>query len=156
MLLFNVDNQCQECTEIFLVQVVITDGSNAGMFIHNQYNYFDPLIPYSSPLQSNQVTFALPSSNPLVSYYNIDAGFWGQGSFPYPGVDMNLYTNKIGTDDFDVLVPPNKFLYHTSNTFYPNNQIDITTLLSVATDITPLTQPSVTQWKGTFTTPAFK
>lgn len=151
---FNVDNQCQECTEIFLVQVVITDGSNAGLFIHNQYNYTDPLIPYSSPLQSNQVTFALPSSNPLVSYYNIDAGFWGQGSFPYPGVDTNLYTNKIGTDDFDVLVPPNKFLYHTSNTFYPNNQIDITTLLSVATDITPLTQPSVTQWKGTFTTPA--
>ena len=151
---FNVDNQCQECTEIFLVQVVITDGSNAGMFIHNQYNYFDPLIPYSSPLQSNQVTFALPSSNPLVSYYNIDAGFWGQGSFPYPGVDTNLYTNKIGTDDFDVLVPPNKFLYHTSNTFYPNNQIDITTLLGVATNITPLTQPSVNQWKGTFTTPA--
>jgi len=151
---FNVDNQCQECIEIFLVQVVITDGSNAGMFIHNQYNYFDPLIPYSSPLQSNQVTFALPSSNPLVSYYNIDAGFLGQGSFPYPGVDTNLYTNKIGTDDFDVLVPPNKFLYHTSNTLYQNNQIDITTLLSVATDITPLTQPSVTQWKGTFTTPA--
>ena len=153
-LTFDINNQCQDCTEIFLVEVVITDGSNSGMFIHNQYNYFDPLIPYSSPLQSNQVTFALPSSNPLVSYYNIDAGFWGQGSFPYPGVDTNLYTNKIGTDDFDVTVPYNKFLYHTSNTFYPNNQIDITTLLSVATDITPLTQPSLNQWKGTFTTPA--
>jgi hypothetical protein len=150
---FNVDNQCQECNEIFLVQVVITDGSNAGMFIHNQYNYFDPSILYSSPLQSNQVTFALPSSNPLVSYYNIDAGFWGQGSFPYPGVDTNVYTNKIGFDDFDVTDPPNKFYYHTSNTYYQNNQIDITTLLSVATDITPLTQ-SGTQWKGTFTTPA--
>lgn len=150
---FNVDNQCQECTEIFLVQVVITDGSNAGLFIHNQYNYTDPSILYSSPLQSNQVTFALPSSNPLVSYYNIDAGFWGQGSFPYPGVDTNVYTNKIGFDDFDVTDPPNKFLYHTSNIFYQNNQIDITTLMSVATNITPLTQ-SGTQWKGTFTTPA--
>jgi hypothetical protein len=156
-LTFDIDNQCQDCNEIFLVEVVITDGSNAGMFIHNQYNYFDPLIPYSSPLQSNQVTFALPSSNPLVSYYNIDAGFWGQGSFPYPGVDMNLYTNKIGIDDFDVTVPPNKFLYHTSNTNYPNNPASITTLLSVATNITPLTlQPSLTQWKGTFTTPALQ
>jgi hypothetical protein len=156
-LTFDINNQCQECNEIFLVEVVITDGSNAGMFIHNQYNYFDPLIPYSSPLQSNQVTFAFPSSNPLVSYYNIDAGFWGQGSFPYPGVDMNLYTNKIGTDDFDVTVPPNKFLYHTSNTNYPNNPASITTLLSVATNITPLTlQPSLTQWKGTFTTPALQ
>jgi hypothetical protein len=153
---FNVDNQCQECNEIFLVQVVITDGSNAGLFIHNQYNYSDPIILYSSPLQSNQVTFALPSSNPLVSYYNIDAGFWGQGSFPYPGVDTNVYTNKIGFDDFDVIVPPNKFLYHTSNTYYQNNQIDITTLLSVATNITPLTQPNLTQWKGTFTTPALQ
>ena len=154
-LTFYIDNQCQECTEIFLVEVVISDGSNWGMFIHNQYNYFDPTIPYSSPLQSNQVTFAPPSPNPIVSYYNIDAGFWGQGSFPYPGVDTNVYTNKIGTDDFDVTDPPNKFLYHTSNTYYQNNQIDITTLLSVATNITPLTQ-SGTQWKGTFTTPALQ
>ena len=155
MVTFDIDNQCQECIEIFLVQVVITDGSNAGMFIHNQYNYFDPIIPYSSPLQSNQVTFALPNYNPLVSYYNIDAGFWGQGSFPYPGVDTNVYTNKIGTDDFDVTDPPNKFYYHTSNTYYQNNQIDITTLLSVATNITPLTQ-SGTQWKGTFVTPSLQ
>jgi len=152
---FNIDNQCQECNEIFLVQVVITDGSNAGLFIHNQYNYFDPSIPYSSPLQSNQVTFALPSSNPLVSYYNIDAGFWGQGSFPYPGVDTNVYTNKIGFDDFDVTDPPNKFYYHTGNVFYANSPGGITGLLSVATNITPLTQ-SGTQWKGTFTTPALQ
>jgi hypothetical protein len=149
---FEIDNQCQECIEIFLVQVVITDGSNSGMFIHNQYNYYDSTIPYSSPLQSNQVTFAFPSSNPLVSYYNIDAGFWGQGSFPYPGVDTNVYTNKIGFDDFDVTDPPNKFLYHTSNTFYQNNQIDITTLLSLSTNITPLVN-TLNQWKGTFTTP---
>ena len=155
-LTFDINNQCQDCTEIFLVEVVITDGSNAGMFIHNQYNYTDTTILYSSPLQSNQVTFALPSSNPLVSYYNIDAGFWGQGSFPYPGVDTNIYTNKIGFDDFVFTDPPNKFLYHTSNTYYQNNQIDITTLLSVATNITPLTQPSLTQWKGTFTTPALQ
>jgi hypothetical protein len=152
---FNVDNQCQDCTEIFLVEVVITDGSNAGMFIHNQYNYTDTTIPYSSPLQSNQVTFSLPSSNPLVSYYNIDAGFWGQGSFPYPGVDTNVYTNKIGIDDFVFTDPPSKFLYHTNNVFYANNPIDITTLISVATDITPLTQ-SGTQWKGTFTTPTLQ
>lgn len=155
-LTFDIDNQCQECIEIFLVEVVITDGSNAGMFIHNQYNYTDTTIPYSSPLQSNQVTFAFPSSNPLVSYYNIDAGFWGQGSFPYPGVDTNIYTNKIGFDDFVFTDPPNKFLYHTSNTYYQNNQIDITTLLSVATNITPLTQPNLTQWKGTFATPALQ
>ena len=151
---FDIDNQCQECDRLFIVEVVITDSSNAGMFIHNQYNYTETTIPYSSPLQSNQVTFALPSSNPLVSYYNIDAGFQGQGSFPYPGVDMNLYTNKIGTDDFDVTDPPNKFYYHTSNTNYPNNPASITSLLSVATNISPLTQPSVAQWKGTFTTPA--
>ena len=148
-LTFDIDNQCQDCNQIFLVQVVITDGSNAGMFIHNQYNYFDPIIPYSSPLQSNQVTFAFPSPNPVVSYYNIDAGFWGQGSFPYPGVETNMYTNKIGIDDFDVTVPPNKFRWHTSNIYYPNTPMDMTTLMSIATNITPLTQ-SGTQWKGTF------
>jgi hypothetical protein len=115
IVVFDVDNQCQECDRLFIVEVVVTDGSNAGMFIHNQYNYYDSTIPYSSPLQSNQVTFALPSSNPLVSYYDITVGNQGQGSFPYPGVDMNLYTDKIGFDNFDVAAPPNRFLYTTSN-----------------------------------------
>ena len=157
-LAFDVNNECKQvCTSINLVQVVITDDSNSGKFIHNQYNYTDnTLFPvYSSPLQSNQVTFALPSGNnysQIVSYYNITSGFQGQGSFPYPGVDMNLYTDKFGIDDFDVLVPPNRFLYTTSNTLYQNNQVDITALLAAATDITPLTN-TLNQWKGTFTTP---
>jgi hypothetical protein len=155
-LAFDVNNECRQvCTPINLVQVVITDDSNSGKFIHNQYNYSNPLIPYSSPLQSNQVTFALPSPpnySQIVSYYNITSGFQGQGSFPYPGVDMNLYTDKFGIDDFDVLVPPNRFLYTTSNTLYQNNQVDITALLAAATDITPLTN-TLNQWKGTFTTP---
>jgi len=155
-LTFDVNNACKQlCTQIRLVQVVITDNSNSGKFIHNQYNYSKPSIPYSSPLQSNQVTFALPTPpnySQIVSYYNIDTGFQGQGSFPYPGVDMNLYTDKFGIDDFDVLVPPNKFLYHTSNTLYQNNQVDITALLAAATNITPLTN-TLNQWQGTFTAP---
>jgi hypothetical protein len=152
IVVFDIDNQCQDCTPINLVQVVITDGVDAGMFIHNQYNYTDnTLLPiYSSPLQSNQVTFAFPSVNPLVSYYSIISGFQGQGSFPYPGVDMALYTNKFGIDDFDVTIPPNKFLHYTSNTFYSNNQVDITTLLSLANNITPLTNPSLNQYKGVY------
>ena len=156
-LAFDVNNECRQvCTQINLVQVVITDDSNQGEFIHNQYNYSKPSIPYSSPLQSNQVTFALPTPpnySQIVSYYNITSGFQGQGSFPYPGVDMNLYTDKFGIDDFDVLVPPNKFLYHTSNTLYQNNQVDITALLAAATDMAPLTN-TLNQWKGTFTTPS--
>ena len=152
IVVFDIDNQCQDCTPINLVQVVITDGVDAGMFIHNQYNYTDnTLLPiYSSPLQSNQVTFAFPSVNPLVSYYSIISGFQGQGSFPYPGVDMALYTNKFGIDDFDVTIPPNKFLHYTSNTFYSNNQVDITTLLSLANNITPITNPSLNQYKGVY------
>jgi len=152
IVIFDIDNQCQDCTPINLVQVVITDGVDAGMFIHNQYNYTDnTLFPiYSSPLQSNQVTFAFPSVNPLVSYYSIISGFQGQGSFPYPGVDMALYTNKFGIDDFDVTIPPNKFLHYTSNTFYSNNQVDITTLLSLANNITPITNPSLNEYKGVY------
>ena len=156
-LAFDVNNTCKQvCTSITLVQVVITDDSNQGKFIHNQYNYSNPSIPYSSPLQSNQVTFALPTPpnySQIVSYYNIDTGAQGQGSFPYPGVDMNLYTDKFGIDDFDVLVPPNRFLYTTSNILYQNNQVDITALLAAATDMGPLTN-TLNQWKGTFTTPS--
>jgi hypothetical protein len=156
-LAFDVNNACRQvCTQISLVQVVITDANDAGgTFIHNQYNYSNPLIPYSSPLQSNQVTFAFASPtnyNPLVSYYNIAVGFQGQGSFPYPGVDMNLYTDKIGFDNFDVAAPPHRFLFATSNILYQNNHADIVSLLAAATDITPLTN-TLNQWKGTFTTP---
>jgi len=150
---FDINNQCQVSNLIRLVQVVITDADNVGMFIHNQYNYSNPSIPYSSPLQSNQVTFIFESPtnyNPLVSYYNITTGYQGQGSFPYPGVDMNLYTDKIGFDDFDVIAPPNRFLYHTSNTWYQNSHANIVSLLSVATDITPITN-TLNQWQGTFT-----
>lgn len=135
---FDINNECQECTKIKLVEVVITDNSDAGFFIHNQYNYTDTTIPYTSPLQSNQVTFASGTAVPLVSYYNAATGFQGQGSFPYPGVDMTLYTNKIGFDNYDFIDPPNRFLWTTTNINYPNTPAAIATLLSIANVVTPI------------------
>lgn len=139
IIVFDVDNACQDCKKIALIQVVITDDVDAGMFIHNQYNYTDTSIAYSSLLQSNQVTFVSGSANPLVSYYSLIGGLQGSGSFPYPGVDMNLYTNKIGFDDYDFIDPPNRFLWHTSGLLYPNNPGSISTLLASSTNITPIT-----------------
>jgi len=135
---FDINNECQECEKIKLIEVVITDNSNAGFFIHNQYNYTDVTIPYTSPLQSNQVTFASGTAVPLVSYYNAAVGFQGQGSFPYPGVDMTLYTNKIGFDNYDFIDPPNRFLWTTTNINYPNTPAAIATLLSIANVVTPI------------------
>ena len=137
-IVFDINNECQECTKIKLVQVVITDNSDAGFFIHNQYNYTDVTIPYTSPLQSNQVTFTSGTAVPLVSYYNAATGFQGQGSFPYPGVDMTLYTNKIGFDNYDFTDPPNRFLWTTTNINYPNTPTAIATLLSIANVVTPI------------------
>ena len=135
---FDINNECQECTKMKLIQVVITDNSDAGFFIHNQYNYTDATIPYSSPVQSNQVTFASGTAVPLVSYYSAASGFQGQGSFPYPGVDMTLYTNKIGFDNYDFINPPNRFLWANTNTNYPNTPAAISTLLASATVATPI------------------
>ena len=135
---FDINNECQECEKMKLIEVVITDNSNAGFFIHNQYNYTDVTIPYTSPLQSNQVTFASGTAVPLVSYYNAASGFQGQGSFPYPGVDMTLYTNKIGFDNYDFIDPPNRFLWTTTNTNYPNTPASIAILLSIANVVTPI------------------
>ena len=135
---FDINNECQECIKMNLIQVVITDNSDAGFFIHNQYNYTDTTIPYTSPLQSNQVTFASGTSVPLVSYYNAAIGFQGQGSFPYPGVDMTLYTNKIGFDNYNFIDPPNRFLWANTNTNYPNTPAAIATLLSTANTAIPI------------------
>ena len=135
---FDINNECQECIKMNLIQVVITDNSDAGFFIHNQYNYTDTTIPYTSPLQSNQVTFASGTAVPLVSYYSAAIGFQGQGSFPYPGVDMTLYTNKIGFDNYDFIDPPNRFLWANTNTNYPNTPAAISTLLASATVATPI------------------
>lgn len=125
---------CCNAEELNVVQIVLTNNSEASDTIHNEYRFVSGA--FVSPLQSTFVTFASGITNPLVSLYNIATGFVGTGSFPPAGSTMRLISNKFATDTYD-FVPTNKFKYYRSNTLYNNNSTELTTLLGLATTATP-------------------
>jgi len=119
-----------------LVEVVLTNNSDAGQTIHAEYSYTD--APYVSPVQSNLVTFVSGVSNPLVSRFNSVSGAQGTAGIPTDGSTMTIATNQIGTDTF-VFDPANdSFKYLRTNTAYTNTPGSIATLLSLANTATPL------------------
>ena len=126
---------CPVPVPLSIVEIVLTNNSESGDTIHTQYRYVNDA--FVSPLQSNLVTFASGTSNPLVSRYNISTGTIGNGGFPPAGSTMTLATNKFSTDNF-VFNPANdKFRYYTSDDLYTNTSVDLNTLLSLSSVITP-------------------
>jgi hypothetical protein len=119
-----------------LVEVVLTNNSDAGQTIHAEYSYTD--APYVSPVQSNLVTFVSGTSNPLVSRFNSVSGAQGTAGIPVDGGIMTIATNKIGTDTFVFNPATDKFKYLRTNTAYTNIPGSIATLLSLANTATPL------------------
>jgi hypothetical protein len=120
-----------------VVQVSVTNNSDSGKFIHNQYRYVD--TPFVSPLQSTLVEFAVGSTNPLVSQYSVLVGAQGLGAIPTNGSTVTLISNKIDFDNFNFDVAQHRFRYLRSNTLYNNTQADISALLAAATTATPIT-----------------
>ena len=119
-----------------LVEVVLTNDSDAGQTIHAEYSYTD--APYVSPVQSNLVTFVSGTSNPLVSRFNSVSGAQGTAGIPVDGSIMTIASNKIGTDTFVFNPATDKFKYLRTNTAYINTPGSISTLLSLANTATPL------------------
>ena len=129
-LVLDIIADCPIRNTLNIVEVVLTSNVDNGQDIHTQYRYeFGSFI---GPLQSNLVTFASGSSNPLVSRYNIVSGYVGTGSFPPADSGMTLISNKIPPDTFDFNTVNDKFKYLRSTTFYPNTSVGITDLLNAA------------------------
>jgi hypothetical protein len=135
LLTLQVTVNCPVPQSLTIVEIVLTNDAESGDTIHTQYRYTNGA--FVGPLQSNLVTFAAGTSNPLVSRYNTATGVVGTGGFPPAGSTMTLATNKFSTDSF-VFDPTNdKFKYYTSNTFYDNTSVDLNALLAVASTATP-------------------
>jgi hypothetical protein len=126
---------CCQAETINIVEVVVTNNSEAGKTIHTQYRYQEG--SFTGPLLSNLVIFGSGSATPLVSRYNISSGFAGSGGFPPESSTMRLSTNKISPDDYDFDIAQDKFKYLRSSTLYGNNDIDIQALLAASTTATP-------------------
>lgn len=125
---------CTDAEELNVVQIVLTNNSEALKTIHTEYRFTSG--SFVSPLQSTFVTLVSGTSNPLVSLYNITSGYVGSGAFPPAGSTLRLISNKYATDTYN-FVPTNKFKYHRSNTLYNNNSANLNTLLGLSTTATP-------------------
>jgi hypothetical protein len=90
---------CVQTKTLNIVEVVITNNSEAGQTIHTQYRYTNGT--FIGPLLSNLVLFDNGTETPLVSRYSISTGFVGAGGFPPIGSTMTLSTNKIAPDSYN-------------------------------------------------------
>lgn len=147
----NVTTDCPLFEELTIIEVCVTNDVEAGKFIHNEYRYTSGA--FVSPLQSNLVTFASGPSNPIVSRYNVTTGVVGTGGFPPAGSTMRLASNKIGFDDFVFDVAQDNFKYLRSNTLYTNTSSNIATLLTAASNATPIVG-SAPYYYADFTVPS--
>ncbi len=126
---------CCQVETMNIVEVVVTNNSEADKTIHTQYRYQDGT--FIGPLLSNLVVFGTGSATPLVSRYNITSGFVGSGGFSPELSTMRLSTNKISPDDYDFDIAQDKFKYLRTNTLYNNNDTDIQALLLASSTATP-------------------
>jgi len=131
----SVLGNCCEAEPLSIVEVVITNNSEAGQTIHTQYRYTDGA--FVGPLLSNLVLFQSGTGTPLVSRYNITAGYVGSGGFPTQGSTMRLSTNKIVPDTYDFDIAQDKFKYLRSNTLHPNTDVGIQAMLAASSTATP-------------------
>ena len=126
---------CCEAESLNIIEVVLTNNSEAGQTIHTQYRYSDGA--FIGPLLSNLVLFGSGTETPLVSRYNITSGFVGAGGFPPELSTMRLSTNKIVPDTYDFNIAQDKFKYLRTSVFYDNNSVDIQALLLASSTATP-------------------
>lgn len=132
----DVTVSCPDPQEMTIVQIVLTRDADSGDTIHAEYLY--AAGAYVSPTQSNLVLFASGTSNPLVSAYNMFTGYAGAGGFPPDGATVQIQTNKIGFDTYNFDILSNKLRYHRSATLYTNTPSNMSTLLALSTESTPI------------------
>jgi len=142
---------CCQAESLNVVEIVLTNNSEAGQTVHTQYRYTNGL--FVGPLLSNLVLFGSGTASPLVSRYNITSGFAGQGGFPPEFSTMRLISNSISPDNFVFNPSTYKFRYNRSNVLYPNTNIGIQSLLASSSTATP-NLGSVPVYYADFTVPA--
>jgi len=139
-LVLQITAECPVPEVLTIVEIVVGNNTEAGQQIHTQYRYTNGT--YISGLQSNLVTFASGTANPLVSRYNVTTGNVGAGAFPPEFSTMSLQTNKIFPDDFIFNPLNDRFRYLRTNTLYPNTPASILTAIGLSSVASPITGSS--------------
>jgi hypothetical protein len=121
--------------------------------IHDEYRWTDGT--FQSPLHSEQVIFSSGSS-PIVSLYQTITGQQGGGVIPSNTAEVNIISNKFGSDTFNFDINSDNFRYLRSNTLYNNNATEIQALMLASTVPATINPPTNgnTSFYSTFQMPA--
>jgi hypothetical protein len=152
---------CPDALQMSLIQICISSDDDSGELIHNEYRWDD--TSYVSPLHSNQVTLGSGTGLVISQYLRIPTPTTlnpnpttpqGGSIIPADGATVSVRSNRITAsgDDFDFNTAQHELLFLRSNVPYAETVADINTLLTLATQITPVTGgPDL--YQGSFTMP---
>ena len=140
---YGVTFDCPEEKYITVIQVVVNSNSYSGESIHTEYSWNDG-VTFSPTIQN---AISLGASLPTSSYIS-QTGVRSIGAFPYSGASITLRTRKVLPDDFVFNPALHSFKILSSNILYSNFDSEISTLLTTATDVTPITNPSTPVFQG--------
>ena len=140
---YGVTFDCPEELDITVIQVVVNSNTYSGESIHTEYSWNDG-VTFSPTIQN---AISLGTSLPTSSYIS-QTGVRSIGAFPYSGASITLRTRKVLPDDFVFNPVLHSFKILSSNTLYSDVDADISTLLTTATDVTPITNPSTPVFQG--------
>lgn len=146
-----INTKCPTSDFLTIINVCVTSNAEDSLFIHNEYRYTNG--SFTSPLQSNMITFGNSPVSPVISGYQALTGLPGTGGFPPAGSVVRMASNKIGFDNFVFDPSSDNFKFLRSNTLYGNNAADIATLLLAATTI-PIVSGSAGYYYSDFTVPS--
>jgi len=150
-LTFTVD--CPSADTITIVLVQVSSDNDMDKQIHDEYRWTDGT--FQSPLHSEQVILSSGSS-PIVSLYQTITGQQGGGVIPSNTAEVNIISNKFGSDTFNFNINSDNFRYLRSDTLYNNNAAEIQALMLASTVPATINPPTNgnTSFYSTFQMPA--
>jgi hypothetical protein len=127
---------CVDSNQVSVVQVVVSDKSNAGQFLHVQYNYESD--SYISPLQTTYVQLQpFTGIENIVSLYEVrEPASEGSAGVPNNLADVNIIMNKFSSDNF-IFSTSDKVRYLKSDTLLSDSSEDIQLLLNESIPLSP-------------------
>jgi len=127
---------CVDSNQVSIVQVVVSNNSNAGQFLHVQYNYESG--SYISPLQTTYVQLQpFTGVENIVSLYEVrEPASEGSAGVPNNGADVNIIMNKFSSDNF-IFSTSDKVRYFQNDSLFSDSPEDIQALLNDSTPLSP-------------------
>ncbi len=129
----NIKVDCPIADPLTVIQVVISEPSDATETLHVGYNYL-----YNGFESVNQVSSVQMGENLgqdfIVSMYKSVSSTRGTAIAPPLYSELTIFMEQIGSDNF-TLSNTNSVFYLESNTLYPNTDVGIAALLAASTQL---------------------